>query len=493
MQKQSPLDNLVFVITLLLVFIMAARTPLDSDMWWHLKAGEITLSQGSPLLIDMFSFTRYGNVWINHSWLGQVLLYLLFDGGGFWGLGFGVALTVCATFAIVYRSMEGASMMRAAIVILAATVSSFVWSPRPQIFSMLLFAFLLFGLYQYQRGNSTRLWWLAPVFILWSNLHGGYSLGFLLLAAFLAGMVVDVLLDNQENATSIKNEIIQILLWSGISLLAILFNPNGFGTWRIPFQTVGVETLQNLIDEWSSPNFHDLAMQPFLWLMFLTFFSLALTKNKISGFELIGTIGFAYLALVAKRNFAPFALFAAVVLSQHLPSALEKFTSGFVAWLQKKRFSPVSQKPLPERIRRAINLFLAASLAVVGLVKLFSVTHPVVVHSYEARYYPVEAVRLLQTGKTSGNLFNSYGWGGYLIWNLPGTRVFADGRTDLFGDEILADWITIIQAQPGWEENLEQWKVDHVLIEPQQPLAKALVNAGWRQVYRDEVSVLLER
>jgi hypothetical protein len=33
-------ERMLLVITLLLIFFMAARTPLDSDMWWHLSAGE---------------------------------------------------------------------------------------------------------------------------------------------------------------------------------------------------------------------------------------------------------------------------------------------------------------------------------------------------------------------------------------------------------------------------------------------------------------------
>ena len=81
-QRQNT-ARLILAITLLLVFIMAARTPLDSDLWWHLRAGEETLRTGHPVLVDPFSYTRQGSAWINHSWLSQVILALLYRAGGF--------------------------------------------------------------------------------------------------------------------------------------------------------------------------------------------------------------------------------------------------------------------------------------------------------------------------------------------------------------------------------------------------------------------------
>ena len=84
-------DTLILVVVILLVAAMASGAPLDTDMWWHLKAGEQTLQTGRPLLVDIFSFTRMGVAWVNHSWLAQVILYALYHAAGFTGLG----LLVC--------------------------------------------------------------------------------------------------------------------------------------------------------------------------------------------------------------------------------------------------------------------------------------------------------------------------------------------------------------------------------------------------------------
>jgi hypothetical protein len=106
---------------------------------------------------------------------------------------------------------------------------------------------------------------------------------------------------------------------------------------------------------------------------------------------------------------------------------------------------------------------------------------------------PVEAVAFLQENQPEGRLFNSYNWGGYLIWALPEYPVFVDGRTDLYGDEIILDWLAIVQAQSGWEDQLEQWGADLVLIEPDWALARVLPYAGWAPLYEDEHSVLYRR
>jgi hypothetical protein len=71
--------------------------------------------------------------------------------------------------------------------------------------------------------------------------------------------------------------------------------------------------------------------------------------------------------------------------------------------------------------------------------------------------------------------------------------VFVDGRTDLFGDEIIGQWMMVVQAAPGWEKVLIQWDVSLVLVDPQRPLVSELTRAGWKQLYADSQAVLLQR
>jgi hypothetical protein len=86
-KNNKSLELFIFLVAMLLVVTISARSPLDADVWWHIRSGQTTLESGSPLMVDPFSFTRNGAPWTNHSWLAQVILFLAFNFGGYLGLG----------------------------------------------------------------------------------------------------------------------------------------------------------------------------------------------------------------------------------------------------------------------------------------------------------------------------------------------------------------------------------------------------------------------
>lgn len=102
-------------------------------------------------------------------------------------------------------------------------------------------------------------------------------------------------------------------------------------------------------------------------------------------------------------------------------------------------------------------------------------------------------------GKT-GNIFNTYEWGGYLIWKLPKMKVFVDGRMpawkDDFGRYPYAVFLAILQTQPGWNEELRRNKTDYILISPgtflDLLLQKESKTYGWQEIYRDKIAVLYQ-
>ena len=98
--------RLFLVVLMILVFTMAARTPLDTDMWWHIRAGEITWTTGHPMLVDTLSFTRNGTQWINHSWLSEVAMYAIFRWGGYLGLSALVAALAVLCMFLLYIQMK---------------------------------------------------------------------------------------------------------------------------------------------------------------------------------------------------------------------------------------------------------------------------------------------------------------------------------------------------------------------------------------------------
>ena len=69
-------NRLVIIVLFAGLFAMAARTPADTDMWWHLGAGRAIVTTGHIPYADEFSFTARGKPWVNVQWLAQAGMYL---------------------------------------------------------------------------------------------------------------------------------------------------------------------------------------------------------------------------------------------------------------------------------------------------------------------------------------------------------------------------------------------------------------------------------
>ncbi len=110
-----------------------------------------------------------------------------------------------------------------------------------------------------------------------------------------------------------------------------------------------------------------------------------------------------------------------------------------------------------------------------------------------AARFPVAAVDYLeQNNLDQAHGYNSYNWGGYLIWR--GIPVFVDGRADVYGDDFLFDYRRTFDLRDRWQLSLDEYNVDFVLIEQASPLANLLEASGdWQQAYRDEVASIYLR
>ena len=490
-------EKLYPILVLLLIFILAARVPLDSDMWWHLRAGDETIQTGQVYRTDTFSSSRNGTDWINHSWLSQVLMAGLMRIGDLPALSIWVALCAVISMGLVYLQMEGHPLLRGAVLLLAAMVSSVVWSPRPQIMSLVMLAFLCWLVFKYR---ETRNWrYLAPIpfiFALWGNLHGGYVLGLIYLGSYVGGEVLDRILIQEGS---------RVLNWKEIGLIAaamvagfvmVLVNPFGIEMWKIPFNTVGVETLQNLINEWSSPDFHQAFQQPLLWMMLGLMGLMGVTGKAVKGYKLIPMILFAWAALVARRNFGPFAIIGAPVFAEQASILMADWidkAKGKIPFVENALQSAEDNKAnFNLTARNVTNLSLILLLMFVAVVKTVQVNQTDLLDEVEDSMFPVGAVEwLTESGQTEG-LFNDYNWGGYLIYQMPKSPVFVDGRTDLFGDVVLNDYLAVMRVDDNWEGILIKYGLDTLLLRNDSNLAKMALIQGWSEVYRDDLAIVLK-
>ncbi len=467
----SPLQRLLNPLIFILVFFLLSRAPVDADLWWHLRAGQVMWEQKSILLSDIFSYTRTGAPWINAFWLSELLSYELYSLGGYFALAAFVALLGGLTFHVVSRGLKGHPFVDSFIVLLAVVTAAPIWGPRPQILSFLLVALLDAWL----KRSPRRLWMLAPLFALWANLHGGWIWGFLLLAAHIAGLFVQSFFQEEER-TPLRRQALRLLGWTAISALAVGLNPSGLTLWALPFQQVNV-SLQ--IQEWLSPDFHRVDFHPLLWVLFLLLLSAPYAKRPLNWPQVFKTLGFAYLTFVAQRNIALFAIAAAPLLSEWI--------DAFIQTLPHRASRP--SQDLSPRLTSILNLVLVIVLLLAALGNLYLVSQPERVDDN----YPVAAVKWMQTHHPAGKLFNSYNWGGYLLWTLPEYPVFIDGRADLYGDDLIGQWHDVVNAEKNALAILDDWDVMVVILEPHWPIIDVLEANGWKVEFEDKQAVILTR
>ena len=484
--------QLVPIILFVAILAMATRQPADTDTWWHLKSGQLMWQQGRVLRTDPFSHTVAGAPWIDHGWLVQVALWPLWQAAELPGLSLLLAAAVTVVFWLVYHQCEGRPFVAAFATLLGAVASSVVWALRPQTVSLLLAAVLAFLLHRYKASGRSRWLWPVPLLVvLWVNSHGGFVIAFLLLGCYLAGEIL-----NRLTGATAGPAIRPLLLVTLASLPAILLNPNTWHMVPYAYQTVSIGTLQDFIQEWASPDFHQLQLHPFVWLLLLTLAALGLSPRRADWIDLALVGLFAYMGLLAVRNVALFALVAPPVLSRHAVSALDELAhQPRLSWLGA--LTHTRPAPRPRRAQGLLNLallvlVLVAAGAKIGL-DLVGLDEPDV----WGEGLPVGAAEYLRETDLPGRMFNSYNWGGYLIWSLyPEKPVFVDGRTDLYAlnSQVLEDYVLVHWQRPGWREVFERYGIGYAVTERGGLLDVALAGeGGWDEVYGDDVAVVYLR
>jgi hypothetical protein len=476
--------RLFVAIFLLALFAMAVRETLDPDMWWHLRTGQVILSDGIPNQ-DIFSFTVPENEWITHEWLSEVVMWLGFRVVGLPGLMLFFAAIVAGAFWLVYLRCAGRPYLAVFVVLLAALATAPFWGVRPQMFNMLFTAAFVFLVEGYKNGQvSRRALWLLPILTLfWANLHSGYLLGIILLLTYVAGESLGNIFTLRQKGTVDWSPAGWLFLMTLIAFLVAIINPNGPELWIYPFFTLGSDAMQRYIQEWQSPNFHLAIFWPFALLLLLGILAMIAGRRRPTATDILLFCGTAAAGLLSSRHIPIFAIVSAPIISRHLLNALDG--TRLNPWMSGQVKGGDSDRSI---IINWILLLIMALVAAVWIAGKIQTNEQAI-----AARFPVAAVdHLEQIGLDQRHGYNSYNWGGYMIWR--GLPVFVDGRADVYGDDFLFDYRRTFDLTDGWQLPLDEYNVDFVLIEQASPLANLLeASSDWEQAYGDNVASLYLR
>ncbi len=470
--------KLFILILFIAIFTMSVREITDNDFWWHLRTGQLIIESGTIPKVDPFSYTNQGKEWITHEWLTEIFIYFLYKLGGLSLLILVFSTIITFSFWLVFLRCQGKPYLTGFVLIIGALATAPTWGVRPQMISLLFASIFLFLLDQYFIKKNYR--YLVPLpllMIIWVNMHASYTLGILIVAIYLFGFIIKFLIDKRRSENkniSLFREILPILIVLTFCTFAVLVNPNGIKMITYPFETLNSASMQTYIQEWFSPNFHLAEWQPLAILFLLLLASALITNQSVSITEIGLVVIFGYAALKSMRHVYFFSIAAIPLIDKNLKSLWKK-------GIQTSR--SIDKYPV-------VNILLLICILLVAVFRINLVLMNQI--KIENKAFPVMAAEWIQNNKPKGKIFNSYNWGGYLIWRLyPEYQVFIDGRADVYGDLDMVRYAQLYSGK-GWLAEFQEYDIRVVLTEPAAPIATILINTpGWQTVIVDKTSILM--
>ena len=456
----------------LAVLHWSAKDIAEHDIWWHmLNARYFFQNHGLPR-VDMYSFTAVGSPWLDHEWLSEIVFYLGYRSFGLRGLLAVYFVILLLIFAgVYYRATRISGNCKNAIIATAFGVMLAVVNigPRLILLGWLCMVGLLLVL-DYFRETGKGLWILPPLFALWINFHGSWIYG---IAVFVV-TIASGFLSGEWGLVNARRwsraELKKLFISLAASLAALFANPFGYRLLLYPFDML-FRQQSNLkhMQEWQSIDFADgngkLAMILILGLLAALWFSRRrwrLDEVVLAAFALWGALSHVRLLF-----------FAALILVPLLAPYVNLFSP----------YEKEQEKP-----------WLNAIIIIIIIGSLYFYPSEQKLQQRVAATLPVDAVNFMKNQHLSGKVFNSHGWGGYMEWYVPDLKPFVDGRTDIFVyNGVFDDYGKIVLLQRTFEL-LDQYKIDFVLYEPDQPLSYLLDRSPqWQRIYADSVAKVYRR
>lgn len=479
----------------------AAAWPLvDPDTWWHIRAGQEVIATGSVPRTDAWSIVGAGRSWTSQDWLANVLLAVGFEAGP-WGwtalsLAFG-ALTMAAVGilwqAVGFRSPGVGWLSRIAFLSAGFVLATTILGVRVQVIDLLMATLVVWIVWRYMVDPRWRWIVLLPaVAVLWANLHAGWILLFLIGGAVLVGESVDRLLRRSVAGRPPLSWESLGRLAAGLlaSVVALALNPNGLDLYRYPFDTIGITTLSRYILEWFPATLDRLPGQLLLgFTVVVVVPTLVLGRRHLRTADVLILVGLTIMAFTAIRFLllvGPIGgAIAALALGPTISaSQVGRRTSDSIAALSEPRAGA----------RGWLHLGLTATMIVVGLGAAVGRVSPAQQASAISEALPADAAMWLDEQELDGRMFNRYEWGGYLGQQRPHVQVFMDGRADVYGDELLRMYVSLITLATDPQAVLDRYEIDVAIYPPATPLGRWFDSSiSWIRVYGDGLTGIWRR
>jgi len=440
----------------------------DPDIWWHLRTGQWIQQHHAMPHTDLYSSTNAGKPWAAYSWLFDLLTFQLFSHLGLAGIvtyTAGMLLLITAAIHHLVRRLQFDFTLGIVFTYAACFSFGHLYTPRPWLFTLLFFALELDILMQARRtGRLRELAWLPLLFALWANLHIQFIDGLIILALALAESLLA--LKQSKTPTLLRPRPLAAIFLACV--LATLANPYGWHLYQVAFQLASQSGVLNTVTELQAMPFRDLSDYVLLILTLASAAALARARRFLP-FETALFIFAVIVSFRSQRDVWVMAIAAAAILSSTLPGS----------------------RKAPQHLPTAVTpllIVLAALAAALGFPAMHR--NNATLSTQLAADLPVQAVEAAKARDYTGPLFNTYNWGGYLIWSLR-LPVAIDGRASLYGDQAIDRSRNIWNAQPDWATDPQLLAAGLIIAPLKSPLAQLLrLDPRFELTYQDKTAAL---
>jgi len=401
----------------LFILLNAIKHPVDLDLGWHLRYGQYFFQTGHVLKDNILSNLWPAYQWVQASWGYDLLVYQIFTHFGFFGVALFGGLFTLAIFLLTifpFTRFSFFQLLFLCVIFLTQTIPLYFAGMRSQTPSTLFFVLAILivqGVFlQIDTFPKKTYLFLPLLFFLWANMHGGFSLGLMLLT--LIWITNGILL--KWTKFSLK-EWFNFGVILALSYITPLFNPWGF---RIYEETFKHSTNQNLagIVEWTPLSYIGQAQFISAIVVTIAVFAVALARKEVKNIPfLIAFLATTYLAFSANRFVILFGVLATYFLANNLFAIKWKLPSPLI----------------PNLAKTALLILISIDLIFTHF--FFEPFEPATLTFSWKNFCSFgdcsekvgEAIR---KDPPKGIGFHPYNFGGYLTWNVPEVKTFTDGR-----------------------------------------------------------------
>lgn len=465
---------LASVITAATLTVLAPSLLQDPDSWWHIRSGLDMLASRSFPTVDTYSHTFAGEPWIAKEWLGQILLALAYSAAEWNGVVTLIIATISlTTFLMAWFLSEWLKpILAVALALVAIQLINPIFTSRPNVFTLPIALTWTVLLYRAAREERAPSFWLLPLIVLWANLHATFTFGFII-AAFAW---LDFL---ARTRLSKPRELIRWIVFGLVCPVVTLIHPYGVKAILATFTVASGNEAVPMIGEWVA---FDAAAQPVQEVvLLLAIFGLMVSGLRIGWAKALFILLALHLYLTHLRFVFFVFLLAPAIIVPELATQYPALSAR--KWLAEKRddLERLFARRFVPIVAGTAALVAAAALALGSTFRIA----PAQTVSAE------DAITFAQKNGITGNVLNSYNFGGTLIFH--GIETFIDGRNDqlfLGGFTKADDDMGLTDGKPLLRAALEKHDIQWALLTATDPRVPFFDELGWIRAYSDPAALV---